>query len=193
MTRFKQIQKQLNIGRSIINTERGFILMTSLMMLVILMIIGIAATNTTTIELQVSGNDKVATQTFYQADGGAQVGIGLVESNIEDIGFKSNTQGGVHVNTLDLYLNDNTPMDWANPDAYLPNNAVGNDPRTDISVRSISGAQAGSGLQMVAGYEGVGKAAGSGGGVIFYDIGSRHSGPVNSESTVVLEWNHVIK
>jgi len=52
-----------------INNEQGFVLVASLMMLMILLVIGIAATNTTTIELQISGNDKLAKQTFYQAEG----------------------------------------------------------------------------------------------------------------------------
>jgi len=53
----------------ITNNEQGFVLVASLMMLMVLMIIGIAATNTTTLELQISGNDKLAKQTFYQAEG----------------------------------------------------------------------------------------------------------------------------
>ena len=51
-----------------INNEQGFVLIASLMMLMVLMVIGVVATNTTTIELQISGNDKLAKQTFYQAE-----------------------------------------------------------------------------------------------------------------------------
>lgn len=58
----------MNTFQKSINNEHGFVLVTSLLMLTILMIIGIAATNTTTIELQISGNDKLAKQTFYQAE-----------------------------------------------------------------------------------------------------------------------------
>ena len=53
-----------------INNEQGFVLIASLMMLMILLIIGIAATNTTTIELQISGNDKVNKMAFYSAESG---------------------------------------------------------------------------------------------------------------------------
>ena len=52
-----------------IDNEQGFVLIVSLLILMVLMIIGIAATNTTTIELQISGNDKLAKQVFYQAEG----------------------------------------------------------------------------------------------------------------------------
>ncbi len=175
-----------------VRNENGFVLITALIMLVVLMVIGMAATNTSTVELQISGNNKASTQTFYQADGGARVGIALVEENIEEVGFASSDQGVVHVNELDLFLNENSALDWSSPDAYLPKGASGSDPRTDISIRSQLVIQAGSGLQMVAGYEGGGKGAASG-SVRRYDIGARHYGPANSESTVVVEWNHVMK
>lgn len=64
-----------------IKNEQGFVLITSLLMLTVLMIIGIAATNTTDIELQISGNDKAAKQSFYLAEGGAEAAIEVVEQN----------------------------------------------------------------------------------------------------------------
>ncbi|OQY21843.1 MAG: hypothetical protein B6I37_08055 [Desulfobacteraceae bacterium 4572_35.2] len=51
-----------------INNEGGFVLITSLLMLVILTIIGISATNTTTVELQIAGNDRIAKQVFYNQE-----------------------------------------------------------------------------------------------------------------------------
>ena len=47
-----------------LKNEQGFILITSLLMLMVLLVIGIAATNTTTTELQIAGNDKVMKQNF---------------------------------------------------------------------------------------------------------------------------------
>lgn len=67
-----------------LQNEEGFVLIVSLMMLVVLMIIGIAATNTTTIELQISGNDKSSTQTFYQAEA-VTVEAMQIFSSIDDL------------------------------------------------------------------------------------------------------------
>lgn len=71
-----------------VNNEQGFVLVASLMMLMILLVIGIAATNTTTIELQISGNDKLAKQTFYQAEGVVAEAVRVItndsSSNLED-------------------------------------------------------------------------------------------------------------
>ena len=47
-----------------LKNEQGFILITSLLMLMVLLVIGIAATNTTTTELQIAGTDKVMKQNF---------------------------------------------------------------------------------------------------------------------------------
>lgn len=171
--------------RKTISNEQGFVLITSLLMLVVLMIIGIAATNTTTIELQISGNDKAAKQTFYQADGGTQVGAELVEDAIERAGFATDDfdLGAVTVKHKDFYLNDvGTAPDWADPDATMQ--------LTSLVFRGTTEIIPGSAMQMVAGYEGKGKAAGSGGAIRKYDIWSRHSGNANSEATVIIEWNH---
>jgi Tfp pilus assembly protein PilX len=67
-----------------INNEQGFVLVASLMMLMVLMIIGIAATNTTTLELQISGNDKLAKQTFYQAEGVVAEAVRVVGNDSVD-------------------------------------------------------------------------------------------------------------
>ena len=63
-----------------INNEEGFVLIASLMMLVVLMIIGIAATNTTIFELQISGNDKAQKMDFYVAESGWQIGVNWLEN-----------------------------------------------------------------------------------------------------------------
>ena len=49
--------------------EDGFVLVTSLVILVVLTIIGMAALTTTQIEIQISGNDRVIRRQFYKADG----------------------------------------------------------------------------------------------------------------------------
>lgn len=53
-----------------INNEKGFALVTTVLVLSILTFIGIAAMNTTTFELKIAGNERVAYQRFYTADSG---------------------------------------------------------------------------------------------------------------------------
>ena len=72
-----------------LNNEKGFVLIVSLMMLVVLVVIGMVATNMTTVELQIAGNDKAQKQTFYGSDGGSEVALALLEENINSAGFDS--------------------------------------------------------------------------------------------------------
>lgn len=51
------------------------------MMLLVLTMLGIAATTNTSIELQIAGNDRVHKETFYQAEAGAILGSELLEQN----------------------------------------------------------------------------------------------------------------
>ena len=169
-----------------IKNEHGFILMTSLMMLVILMIIGIAATNTTTIELIMTGNDKAAKQTFYGADSGMQVSTQLIEDCMAN-DLDSSTRGAVHINDLDLCQNvvgDSSVV------AYFPNSGSATVvPRTDISTGGTTEILAGGAIQMVAGYEGRGKSAAQGGTVRHFTADSHHIGESNSDTTIRIQWD----
>jgi len=52
------------------NQEQGFVLVLALFMLTVCTMIGIAAMSTSTIELDIAGNERVHRETFYQADAG---------------------------------------------------------------------------------------------------------------------------
>ena len=66
----------------IAQNEDGFVLVASLVTLGLLVIIGISATTTTNIEIQIAGNEKAYNMAFYQADGGNELGIEILEQNI---------------------------------------------------------------------------------------------------------------
>jgi len=57
--------------RSLLAGEDGSVLVLALAMLTLLTLIGISATTTSTIEIQVAGNEKVHTQNLYLAEGAA--------------------------------------------------------------------------------------------------------------------------
>ena len=61
------------LGRDdILNNERGSVLIIAVLMLVLLTIIGISATNTTTTDLQIAGNEKTHRIAFYAAEAGIE-------------------------------------------------------------------------------------------------------------------------
>lgn len=181
------------------NNEKGSTLLLSVLILLLLSVIGIAATNTSTIEILISGNDKAHKMAFHQADGGTEVGIELVEQNISAAGFDSSeltNLGDINVINANLYLNSsNSTSSMAsdnNRDAYLPKNYTGNDPHTNLKIGGNSELSTGSAIQMAAGYEGTGKGTAGGGGGIVYDIRSQYLGMANSKAMIWLQWMHVI-
>ena len=64
-----------------LKNEEGFVLVAALMILVILVVVGITATNTSFLEMQIAANDRLYKQSFFQADGGTDVGVNLAYEN----------------------------------------------------------------------------------------------------------------
>jgi Tfp pilus assembly protein PilX len=158
------------------SNERGSTLLISILILLLLTVIGIAATNTSTIEILISGNDKVHKMAFHQADGGTEVGIELVEQNINLAGFNTSELTGlrdVNATNPNLYMNGTPSMPSdTNRDAYLPKNYTGNEPHTNLTIG--------------------GKSSAGGGSYVVYDIWSQHIGKANSEAIILLQWMHVM-
>ncbi len=69
----------------VLHNEEGFVLVTGLMILVVLTLLGIAATTNTSIELQIAGNDRLHKETFYNAEAGAILGTEIMELNFNCI------------------------------------------------------------------------------------------------------------
>ncbi len=172
----------------------------ALMMLVVVSLLGAVALRISSTEIQIAGNDKLQKQTFYEADGGSQVGARLVEENIacpqgfanDDITVGNNNEvhvaGKQFVNEEDFSLQ----VDDSNRHAYLPPTYGAGDPHTNLAFASQVGLTAGSGAQSMAGYEGRGRGAAAGGSHVSTDIWSQRVGLQDSMSQIHSQWLHVI-
>lgn len=85
------------------------------------------------------------------------------------------------------------PIDQNYPNGYDPGatNAA-NAPHTNFTLLGRILTTEGQGLQMIAGYEGLGKGTAGGGAQIRYGIKSQHIGHTNSASIIWAVWRHVI-
>ncbi len=182
----------------------GFVLIVSLVVLLLLTIIGISATNLTNVELQIAGNDKVHKDTFYRADAGTELGIRLaydnavcvqVQSGFDADGATPNirTFANIRVEDLDFSipgtLGSIVPSDANRAVAFYPGGTIDDNlPHTNLLYQGETKYSPGSGLQMVSGYEGLGASAAAGGSHVEYDIISQHSGILNSETIINLGW-----
>ena len=191
------------------NNEDGFILVVALMVLAILSFIGIAGIATALIEQHIARNERIRQTTFYQADGGTQLAIRLVEESLGSPGgftavtddVLDGSDNTILILDTNLAINEagRTEADLLAGDrdvAFFPEGydagAPDKGPHTNIIVDGVTSVATGSGLQMLAGYEGFGKGTAGGGGQILYTLYAQHVGRAKSESVVQVTWRHAI-
>jgi hypothetical protein len=91
-------------------------------------------------------------------------------------------------------VNDPPSPSLANRDVYFPQ-ANGSDSPTNLRIGGKVELSTGAALQISAGYEGKGKGAAGGGGILLYAIRSKHEramGRGRGISETILDWRHLI-
>ena len=194
--------------------EEGFALIISMMIMLVLTMLGIFATNTSVLELNISGNAKIAKEAFFRADGGTQVGSELIEENVSCPNGFTSPFAIIRIDGIDVYERDFAQnkqiqdINGASAGTSLadlpsdtirsiripsdPANRSDTVPHTNLAVWGITKLMTGSALQMVAGYEGKGKGAAAGGAYIEYDLHSQQVGVRNSEAKIASLWRHMV-
>jgi len=110
----------MKLSRSI-TSEEGSVLVISVVILALLTVIGIAATSTTSIELQIAGNEKTYKENFYQAEGAAMMLVRVLEDLADDTKLKddppkfSSPAGSEENVIVKGGTNDVDETDFANP------------------------------------------------------------------------------
>ncbi|MFH0925199.1 MAG: hypothetical protein V1872_06145 [bacterium] len=177
--------------KDILANEEGTALLMSMLMLIILTFLGMASLMSTDTDLQISGNKKSHTRTFYAADSGVEAGLGILEETINS-GYTPATGSPITINTTEFYLNKEIePTAPASDNSDITLSGIGG---SDVYLRIYGGETTlspGSGIQIGAGYEGKGKGAAGGGAYIIYNIRSLAASNDNSQSKVRLQWRHV--
>lgn len=169
--------------------EEGSALVVALLILVVLTIIGISATTTTEIDIQMAGNDSFHKVAFFNADGGIYVTPKLIslcldndaEQNIGGVSYLG-AAGSFYREIMGFNAND------AARDVRFDIGGF----NVDMDVQRV-GVQniAGGGTEFASGAEGVG--VGSGGGVaILYAFDSLGNGPAASASNIGAEYRKVV-
>jgi len=105
----------------VIKNESGSILVIALIMLVLLTILGISATTTSNIEMQIAGNERNYKRAFYVANAGiehvrASLAKALTDNNANDIA----TTGGANLNWTSA-LTGATGNDWDGGVTWIDN------------------------------------------------------------------------
>ena len=186
--------------------QQGFILVTAMVILLMLVFIGLGSMTRSTTELMIAGNEKFQHTSFYEADGGTETGIRLLEENRaclvdEGGGFTSVVIGNVQINNSTLadtvaadpgQTPNVSPALTAAPPSppYAAYFAPEPGTRTNLVIsRTTPGALSlvGTGRAQVRGYEGDIR-----GFYHRYNVYSQHQGIQNSESVVHVRWRHIV-
>ena len=192
----------IKFGLAVVQNQNGATLVFTLLILAVLTVLGISASTTSRIELQLATNDYLHKQAFYAADGGTEAGTEILEQNIScPKGFEENPEGSgqarvgnVQVVKRNFWENTLASLSYpsdSNRDVYLPYN-YGSKPHTNLTIGGNTIWTKGGAIQMAAGYESKGKGAPGGGAIILYDVYSQRIGQKNSRSLVRVQWRHVI-
>lgn len=185
----------------ILNDQNGSALIIAIMFLLMVTIIGIAAMNTSTTEVQIATNDNLHKLTFYEADGGTEIGQEMIEINFPCwVGFPSSvtTIGDVVIDEPAIWTNNDEPSaDYPSDserDFHYPAYSAGDSvPHTNVRIFGGLEGLKGGAFQMAAAYEMRGKALGAGGAAWVYEIHSQNVRPArNAEAVVRIKYRHVI-
>jgi hypothetical protein len=180
--------------------ESGSItIIAAIMVLLIVTLIGISAMNTTTVELQIAGNDQLSRIAFYNADSGVY-GIPKIISRIIDtsdpVGIAAETDSiapGVDWEpTTDQNTFYDQVMGYADYDS-LPDVSMGQGGfSTQVDVQRIrSVVLAGGGAEFASGVEGIGVGT-TGGVAIYFELDSRGQSTRGANANVIADYRKVV-
>ncbi len=100
----RQYIHQLNVLRLLTRNENGSTILIAMIILLLLTIIGISATNTTQIELKIAGNEKIYRQNMNLAEAAVNVGVQQI----------SELNGEADGEELQQLVPDRSSLDWMN-------------------------------------------------------------------------------
>jgi hypothetical protein len=199
----RQAGKDRNTMRqpgAVLKNESGSVIIIAMIILVLLTIIGVAAINTSTTEVQIASNEQLHKIAFYAADGGTEAGIKMLVKNIQERDWFDNaTIEGIqldgHSDNGTFYTNDRSdfgiPVSDDNRDAFLPAAYSTGESHTNLKFNGSGDLSEGTATQLVSGYDGKGKGAASGGVWLMYDVRAQHVGVRNSQALVHVQYRYV--
>jgi len=177
--------------------EEGAVLVVAIFVVLALVVVGSLAIMLTTVELDISKNDKMAKEAFFVADAGCPISIKILKEMIlnEGIDGQDYEDKGIFImkesedtleervekllNEVRNYyetVSDDNDKDLDSPEigdmADITAQVAGRDVRVDVDWRHRKSGAGGS-LLFAMGYEGIGADRSHGGVKIYYDVYSK--------------------
>lgn len=159
-----------------LRNEQGMILITVILLLAIVTLLGVMAINTSTVDIQISGNVKRSSMAFGGAEAGVDLSIPVIEQSIaagtlDPTSFTVGSDTVTVDGSLGGEINGSSDYDADTSDFAVPN--LGGSAVTVDVDRLYSYSLPGGAMEFASGYEGVGAAAAGGGIGVLYRISSQ--------------------
>ena len=161
-----------------LNNEDGMILLTVLILMFIATLLGVISINSSTIEVQLAGNEKRVSTSFAAAEAGIALAIPIIAQTIDKSALTPSSITGVDMDNTQLYneITDSAFSNYTDTTGSDPPNIRiadlgGVEVRIDID-RLYSELVIGGDVKFAKGYDGRGYGAGGGGTIVHYRINS---------------------
>lgn len=163
------------------NKQQGFVLVLVLVLLMIMTLLGVMVIDFSTIDLQITGNQKRVAVALEGADAGLDVSVPIIEKTLAEgvLDEDAITDSGIVTGLDTTNLLDeisglrNLDPDTASASPDLTISSLGGvELKVDID-RLVSDILAGGALEFASGYEGIGAGASGGGISVLYRVTSQ--------------------
>ena len=186
--------------QSYIQDETGSVtIISAILILVILTLVGLAAMDTTTVELQIAGNDQRSRIAFYNADSGVY-GVPKIVSRMVDISNPVGVAGEADsiaagaawdpTSNRNLFFDQVMGYDPYDPTSDVVMGQGGFSTQVDVE-RVRSRVLAGGGAEFASGVEGIGVGA-TGGMAVYYELDSWGQSTRGAVSNVIADYRKVV-
>ena len=203
----RQQKNSLESGVWSLESEKGMVLIVSLLLLLVATVVGITALSTSTTKVMIAGNQRLSEMNFSSADGGISISVPIIETTAYDRAVSANYStlvidtADTNGNNIDDFIDEITgglPQNGdtasASPDIQFSLGSGTFATTVSVDVDYLyAGSPAGSAIEFASGYEGFGKGAGSGGAEVYYAINSLSTGDAGSEAGVYALYRYVTK
>ena len=175
--------------------EPGYVLIATMIVLVMLTVIGLAAVDSGTVEIQIAANEKYHSTAFYNADTGVYVTPKVVSKCVDNSAAPDLNNATARyyetgaASNATAFLREVMGFDASDGEKDVIFQCGDHNAEADVT-RTGAKNLAGGGVEFASGAEGVG--AGSTGGVgLYYRIEARGRGPRSSASEIVSTYRKV--
>ncbi len=161
------------IGMNTLNNEKGAVLITMLLLLIVITLAGIIAINVSTVDIQIARYTRESSTAFGGAEAGVDVAIPLIEDTLENSALQDDPTGYAFDADLADEITGGSDNNTDTPNSATPDITITNINGATVKIdidRLYSYTLPGSNVGFASGYEGIGAGSAGGGTAILYRI-----------------------